>query len=54
LNAAALARLLPVAPRPAADERLSSWLSRTARLYGLSANELLAQFGLAKSSAPTL
>ena len=28
LNAAALALLLPVAPRPAADERLSSWLSR--------------------------
>jgi hypothetical protein len=54
LNAAALARLLPVAPRPAADERLSSWLSRTARLYGLSARELLAQFGLAKSSALTL
>jgi hypothetical protein len=54
LSAAALARLLPVAPRPAADERLSSWLSRTARIYDLSASALLAEFGLAKSSALTL
>ena len=31
----ALARLLPVAPRPETDERLSSWLSRIAAIYGL-------------------
>ena len=46
-----MALLLPLAPRPAADERLSSWLSRIARIYGLSASELLAHFGLAKASA---
>ncbi len=54
MSAQALARLLPVAPRPAADERLSSWLSRTAGIYGLSASALLAEFGLANASAPTL
>jgi hypothetical protein len=54
LTPAALALLLPVAPRPAAEERLSSWLSRIARIYGLSASALVAHFGLAGSSAPTL
>jgi len=47
LTAEALASLLPVAPRPAAEERLSSWLSRVAEIYGMSANALLAHFGLA-------
>jgi len=54
LTAEALASLLPVAPRPAVEERLSSWLSRVAEIYGLSANALLAHFGLAGSSALTL
>jgi hypothetical protein len=54
VNAAALALLLPVAPRPAADERLSSWLSRIARIYDLSASGLLAQFGVAGVSALAL
>ena len=54
MSADALARLLPVAPRPAADERLSSWLSRTAGIYGLSSSALLAEFGLANASALTL
>lgn len=54
MTAAALALLLPVAPRPAAEERLSSWLSRVAGIYGLSANALLAHFGLAGVSALTL
>ena len=54
MNAAALARLLPVAPRPAAEERLSSWLSRIARIYGQSSSALLAYFGLAGQSALTL
>ncbi|MBU6529404.1 TniQ family protein (plasmid) [Methylocystis sp. MJC1] len=50
----ALASLLPVAPRPAAEERLSSWLSRVAGIYGMSANALLAHFGLTEVSALTL
>jgi hypothetical protein len=54
LTAEALASLLPVAPRPAAEERLSSWLSRVAEIYGMSANALLAHFGLAGFSALTL
>lgn len=54
MTPAALALLLPVAPRPAAEERLSSWLSRIARIYGLSTSALVAHFGLAGSSAPTL
>jgi hypothetical protein len=54
LNATALAALLPVAPRPAAEERLSSWLSRVAGIYDMSANALLAHFGLEGFSAPTL
>ena len=45
---------MPVAPRPAADERLSSWLSRIARIYDLSASGLLAQFGVAAGSALAL
>ena len=54
MNAAALALLLPVAPRPAAEERLSSWLSRIARVYGMSASALLAHFGLPGKHALTL
>ncbi len=46
MNEAALALLLPVAPRPAADERLSSWLSRIAQIYGMSTGALLVHFGL--------
>ena len=42
----ALARLLPVAPRPQADERLSSWLARIAALYGMPIGALLAHCGL--------
>ena len=51
MNAEALASLLPVAPRPAPEERLSSWLSRVAEIYGMSANALLAHFRLAGFSA---
>jgi hypothetical protein len=54
LTAEALASLFPVAPRPEAEERLSSWLSRVAGIYGMSANALLAHFGTAKVSALTL
>ncbi len=54
MNAAALALLLPVAPRPAAEERLSSWLSRIARIYAMPASALLAHIGLAGQSALTL
>ncbi|WP_146610656.1 TniQ family protein, partial [Rhodoblastus acidophilus] len=54
LTRAALALLLPVAPRPAAEERLSSWLSRIAPIYGLSTSALVAHFRLAGSSALTL
>jgi hypothetical protein len=46
--------LLPVAPRPAVEERLSSWLSRVAGIYGMSTNALLAHFGLTGFSALTL
>ncbi len=42
----ALARLLPVAPRPETDERLSSWLARIAAIYGLPVGALLAHCGL--------
>ena len=37
---------LPVVPPPAFDERLSSWLSRTADLYLVSPGELCAHVGL--------
>ena len=43
----ALARLLPVAPRPETDERLSSWLARLAAIYGSPVGALLAHCGLA-------
>jgi hypothetical protein len=46
LTELALARLLPVAPRPDADERLSSWLARIAAIYGLPVGALLAHCGL--------
>ena len=54
MSAAALARLLPVAPRPAANERLCSWLSRIAGVYGMSTGSLLAHFGLSAKHALTL
>lgn len=43
----ALARLLPVAPRPESGERLSSWLARIAALYAMPVSALLAHCGLA-------
>jgi TniQ len=43
----ALARLLPVAPRPETDERLSSWLARLAAIYGSPVGALLAHCGVA-------
>jgi hypothetical protein len=46
LTACAFSRLLPVAPRPQSDERLSSWLGRIAALYGLPVGALLAHCGL--------
>ena len=45
----ALARLLPVAPRPETDERLSSWLARTAAIYRLPVGALLAHCGLVRA-----
>lgn len=54
MTPSAFARLLPVAPRPAADERLSSWLSRTGRIYGLTADALLAGLGLKGATARAL
>ena len=46
MTAPALTRLLPVAPRPQANERLTSWLARLAALYGAPAGALLAHCGL--------
>ena len=43
----AFTRLLPVAPRPESDERLSSWLARIAALYEVPVGALLAHCGLA-------
>ena len=45
----ALARLLPVAPRPETDERLSSWLARIAALYAMPVGALLAHCGLVRA-----
>jgi hypothetical protein len=47
LTELAFTRLLPVAPRPESDERLSSWLARIAALYGTPVGALLAHCGLA-------
>jgi len=49
LTELALARLLPVAPRPETDERLSSWLARTAAIYRLPVGALLAHCGLVRA-----
>ena len=49
LTELALARLLPVAPRPETDERLSSWLARIAALYGMPVGALLAHCGLVRA-----
>ncbi|MGL4241260.1 MAG: TniQ family protein [Beijerinckiaceae bacterium] len=38
--------LLPVAPRPAPDERLASWLSRMGALYAMTADEFLVACGV--------
>ena len=46
MNELELARMLPVAPRPETDERLSSWLARIAVIYGLPVGALLAHCGL--------
>jgi hypothetical protein len=46
VNELELARMLPVAPRPETDERLSSWLARIAVVYGLPVGALLAHCGL--------
>ena len=46
MNEFELARLLPVAPRPETDERLSSWLARIAVIYELPVGALLAHCGL--------
>jgi hypothetical protein len=54
MNEAALALLLPVAPRPAAEERLSSWIDRLAQIYGMPAGALLVHFGLPGRPALTL
>lgn len=45
---------LPVVPPPAFDERLSSWLSRTADLYLVSPGELCAHVGLSSDDLPGL
>jgi hypothetical protein len=44
-----LLHLLPVAPRPEADERLSSWLTRLAAPYGMPVGALLVHCGFAGS-----
>lgn len=41
---------LPVVPRPAVDERLSSWLNRLARLYAMPIEALLGCCGLGSRS----
>ena len=41
---------MPVVPPPAFDERLSSWLSRTADLYLVSPGELCAHVGLSSDA----
>jgi hypothetical protein len=46
MSRVALAAPLPVAPRPQADERLSSWLGRLARLYGMRIEAFLECCGL--------
>jgi hypothetical protein len=45
---------LPVVPRPAANERLSSWLSRLARLYAMPIEVFLECCGLSCSSVADL
>ena len=49
-----LSLLLPVVRRPETNERLSSWLSRLAATYGMSAGALLDQCGLARTDPLTL
>jgi hypothetical protein len=46
VSRALLPDLLPVAPRPAADERLTGWLARTGALYAMTADEFLAACGV--------
>jgi hypothetical protein len=38
--------LLPVAPRPQPDERLSGWLARIGAIYGMTDNEFVAACGV--------
>lgn len=46
MNAVPAITRLPVAPRPEADERLSSWLHRLARLYAMPLDTFLECCGL--------
>ena len=46
MTAASTMKLLPVVPRPACDERLSSWLHRLARLYAMPIEAFLECCGL--------
>jgi len=46
MGRALLPDLLPVAPRPATDERLTGWLTRIGSLYGMTADEFLAACGV--------
>src|SRR3954454_21064108 len=46
--------LLPTTPRPATDERLSSWLSRLAAEYLVSVEGMLTHLGLPGTSAKAL
>lgn len=50
MTRAPLADVLPVAPRPQPDERLSGWLARIGALYGMTDNEFVAACGV---SGPT-
>jgi hypothetical protein len=44
--AAPPAKPLPVIVNPIVDELLSSWLKRTAHIYGASARDVLTHFGV--------
>ncbi len=49
MSRVAFAAPLPVAPRPQPDERLSSWLGRLARLYGMRIEAFLECCGLRRA-----
>lgn len=50
MNDISIALRLPLAPPPEAEERLSSWLDRLARLYGITPAGLLDHCGLTAAS----